>query len=101
MEVEEDETQRSQEFNQWIGKRDFSLAVPALSPQDQIGDDGDIIVDFDLLPAGGAGRGGFNDTHIPGNAVNQDIEEASPGEAGNDYDDYLFHDIVGDLISPV
>ncbi len=99
--VEEQETQGGQEFNQWIGERNFSLAVPALPSQDQVGNDGDVVVDFDLLPAGRTGRSGFDDAHIPGNAVDQDIEETSPGEAKNDNDDYLFHGIVEGLTSPV
>ncbi len=51
--------------------------------------------------ARGAGRGRAEQAHPPRDPVDDDVEEASPGQAEDDDEDQRFHGITAVLTSPV
>jgi len=99
--IQKKKTQRSEKFHQGVGERYFFLTVPALSSQDDVGKDRDVVVIsyfFSTIRAEGRGS---NDAYSQGKSVNNDVEEASPGKTEKDYGDYLFHGIIGGVTFPV
>jgi len=56
--------------------------VAALAPEENKGEDGNIVVNFYFFLAPRAGGWRFDETYSKGKPVDQYIEEASPREAG-------------------
>ena len=89
-----DKTQRSQDFYEQVGQRNFCLTVSAFSTQKDIGKDRDIVIESNLPFALGAGGWRPQKTHSQGEPVDDHIQKASPGQSKKDDDDYLFHHFV-------
>jgi hypothetical protein len=98
--VENDKTQSRQQLNQGITERYFLSAKTALSPEEDKRQDGDVIVKFNSLLAMGTTRRRPDDAYLPGDAVDNNVEEASPGEPEQSDDNYLFHGLLGGFNSP-
>jgi hypothetical protein len=92
---------RREPFHQKIGKGNSLPAMPASAPEEEVGDNGNIVVEFNSIFAGRAGRRRMEEAHAPGNTVNHHVEEASPSEPKKREDDYLFQGMTAVLTFPV
>src|SRR3972149_4308178 len=69
-----------QELHGWIAERDSRPAEPATAQQEQIAQDRDVVIGGDRFPAGGTSRGREDDGAISRQAIDQDVDKASPDE---------------------
>ena len=71
---------RTDELDQRVARRDRRLAVAAATPQQQPGDDRDVVPLPDRRAAGRAGRSRRDDRLVSGHPVDDDVQERSDGE---------------------
>ena len=98
--VEEEKARGSQEFNERIMKGNRGTAGPAFASKEDVGEDRDVIVEFNSALAAWTGGRRTNQAQVVGKAIDDHVEEAAPSEAEEE-ENYLFHHIFGGLISPL
>ena len=99
--IKDQERRRGEQFDEDVGQGDFLPAIPASSPEEEIRNDGNIVVEMNPLLTALAGRRRMEKAHPPGDTVDHDVQKAAPGQPKKRDDDYLFQGMTAVLTSPV
>jgi hypothetical protein len=99
--VDEQKTQGCQNFDKKIGKGDFGSANAAFSPEEQKGENRNVVIKFYLFFTLGAGGWRPQEAFSQREPEDDNIEKAPPGQTEKQDDNYLFHHVNEDSTSPV
>ena len=99
--MQDHQKRRRQHLHQDVADGDSLPAFPALAPQEDIGEDGDVVPRLDRRPAGRAGRGRMGQVEAERQPIDDDVEEAAPGQPEKHHEDQRFHGLTAVATAPL